>query len=366
MDDIIFVTADSVRRDFLDAMPFCSDLDVHDGVAVSQYTRPSLASIHSSNYLAPIQSKVVEPSLATVLDQAGYTCIGLSPNPNTHATFGFGSGFSVYDSYVEPGNRGSSLRQYLARSDLLRRIYYKFYPPHAKSEGRPADSEVIERAISEFNEADSPRFLWVHLMESHRPYGRGETAISKELDQKAFFSPDDLTEGEQDEILSAYRDALDRVDDNVRTLLGGVDGDPSFVFTSDHGEEFGDDGYYYHQPQRRRLDDVLIDVPVATRGFSIEDGPWSLIDVAPTIVAQAGIDPPTSWHGNDRMSETTEFALSIAPWNDRATMAWQDFSTKVVAHDATMSYSGDVEQAGVSGDVPEELEENLRDLGYLT
>jgi len=367
MDDIVFVTADSVRYDYIDTMEFLSSFDVLKGVTAAHYTRPSLASIQASSLSSVLTGRVERPTLAETLSKAGYTCLGLSPNPNTDGEFGFDAGFDRYDSFLETGNRGSSLRQYLARFDLLRRIYYKFYPPQAKSEDRPSDREVVEQAIEWFNDAEPPRFLWIHLMETHRPYGAGEEAVSKELDQKAFFKPDKLTAAEREEIEGKYRDSLRRADENVEHLLSEVDSDPALVFTADHGEGFNDDGYYFHQPQLRRVDDCLLDVPVVFDGIDVDEGPLSLLDLAPTIAASADAPVPDRWLGNNLLETTTDSAVTVAPWHEQATVAWQDFENKLISRDADVTFEGGSRSTDATDEqeVPEDLKEQMRDLGYV-
>ncbi|MFB6150388.1 MAG: sulfatase-like hydrolase/transferase [Haloarculaceae archaeon] len=365
MEDIVLVTADSVRYDHADALEFLSTFDAEAGVTGSHYTRPSLASFLSSNYRAAITTEVVSPTIAEVLSDAGYTCLGYAPTPNTDERFGFDRGFSEFETFVEPGNRGSMLRQYLGSIDLLRWFYYKIYPPQAKSENRPHDREVVEHAVESFNDAESPRFLWVHLMETHRPYGKGEDAVSKRLDQKAFFKPDDLTEDEQDRIEEKYRDAIRRADDNVRYLLDAVDSDPILAFTSDHGEGFGDEGFYFHQGHRRSVADFQTKVPVVFDGIDA-GGPMSLLDIPPTLVETVGVDAPDTWHGTDLTESDSEYAITIAPWHDTATVAWQDYEKKLVGRDADVSLVEGGTRADVERtDVDEELEEQLRDLGYV-
>jgi len=365
MEDIVVVTADSVRRDHADALEYVSSLGVSTGVTGSHYTRPSLASFLSSSYRGAITTEVVSPTIAEVLSEAGYTCLGFSPTPNTDARFGFDRGFDTYETFVEPGNQGSKLREYLGGIDLLRWVYYKLYPPQAKSENRPRDREVVDRAIEAFNAADPPRFLWVHLMETHRPYGKGEDAISRELDQKAFFKPGKLTDAEEAEIEGAYRDSLGRADDNVTHLLGEIDADPLFAFTADHGEGFGDDGFYFHQGQKRSVAAFQTEVPVVFDGVDVE-GPMSLLDVPPTLVSSVGVDPPEAWHGTNLLDSPSEYAITIAPWHDMATVAWQDYEKKLVARDADVSLNEGGQRADVKrANVDDELEEQLRDLGYV-
>lgn len=364
MEDIVLVTADSVRRDYADHLPSLSDRSVHTGVTGSHYTRPSLASLLSSNYRGAITTRVVNPTIAEVLNEAGYSCLGFSPTPNTDAQFGFDAGFDTYETFVEPGNRGSRLRQFLGGFDVLRWFYYKLYPPQAKSDNRPADRTVVNRAIEAFNDAEPPRFLWIHLMETHRPYGRGEDAVPKELDQKAFFKPDSLTDQEEATIRRKYTDALERADENVQHLLSEIDSDPILAFTSDHGEGFGDEGFYFHQGHKRSVAPFQTEVPVVVDGVDI-DGPLSLLDIPPTLVSAVDVDPPDAWHGTDLTESNSEYAITIAPWHDTATLAWQDYERKIVAKDADVSFVGD-EQASVErADVDDELEAQLRDLGYI-
>jgi len=366
MKDIILVTADSVRMDYEDSFDFLSSWETHLGITGSHYTRPSLASLLSAQYRSAVESRVASPTLAEALSEEGYTCIGLSPTPNTDATFGFDAGFDQYETFMELGNQGSKLRQYLAGFDALRWIYYKLYPPQAKSENRPRDREVIESAIERFNEASSPRFLWVHLMETHRPYGPDGVGISQELDQKAFFSPGKLTDQEEERIEEAYTDAIGRADENIEHLLENIDSDPITAVTADHGEGFGDAGFYYHQAHKRRVDDFLIQVPVMFDGLSVEGGPMSLLDIPPTLLGAVDIDAPDAWQGNDLAETATDHALTIAPWNDKATLAWQDFDTKFVASDADLSFESERDRGETkSADVSTELEEQLRDLGYV-
>ena len=66
MEDIVLVTADSVRRDHADALEGLAPLGVETGVTGSHYTRPSLASLLSANYRGAITTEAVSPTTNTV------------------------------------------------------------------------------------------------------------------------------------------------------------------------------------------------------------------------------------------------------------------------------------------------------------
>ncbi len=377
MDDIVLITADSIRRDYIEEMDFISTRNVFDGVTAAHYTRPSLAAIHSSSYLAAAKTQPVGTSLAETLSDAGYTTIGLAPTPQMDPAFGFDTGFDQYESFYEgEGNaledRTSSLREFFGQFDIVRRIYRQFNPMGAVLDDIPDDSELIDEAINRFNDADPPRFLWVHLMESHRPYGTGDEAVPVDLDRKAeslgsgLLGRSELTNDERELIDDKYRDALQRCDDEIRRLIESLDTDPTFAFTSDHGEELGEEGYYYHQGYRRRVPRTIVKVPTVIDGIYTVAEECSLVDIATTLVSAQDINPPAEWHGVDLAERAPDSALTIAPWHDQATVLWQDFDSRIVSRDAEVSFDFGGNEHGVgSAEVSEDLEQRLKNLGYV-
>lgn len=378
MDDVVLVTADSVRYDYVNEMSFVSENDVFPGIAAAHYTRPSLAALLSSSYLAAAKTQPVGTTLAEAFSEAGYTCIGLAPTPQMDPAFGFGAGFDHYESFYEgDGNaleqRTSSLREYLGQYDIIRRIYRQFNPMGAVLDDIPDDETLIDEAIAQFNDADPPRFLWLHLMESHRPYGTGDQAVPVSLDRKAenlggggVLGRGELTDDEWNLIDERYRDALSRCDDEIRRLVESVDGDPTVAFTSDHGEELGEEGYYYHQGYRRRVPDTIVTVPTMIDGIDLNADQCGLVDLAPTLVAAQGIEPPAEWHGVDLAEREPDSTLTIAPWHEQATVLWQDFQSRIVSRNATVGFdSGDGEKGVSSAEVSDELQQRLKNLGYV-
>jgi arylsulfatase A-like enzyme len=204
-------------------------------------------------------------------------------------------------------------------------------------------------------------------MESHRPYGRGEDSIGKSLDRKALFAAERLTESERDTIKQAYRGALERVDSTIGRLLDDLDAtDPVVAVTSDHGDEFGEKGYYFHQPQRCRVAQPLVEVPVAFAGADVPRERLSLLDVAPTLLDILDLPVPDPWHGYSLFDRPREQTITLAPWHNSATMLWQDFSTRLIASDADVSLKTGTERIDVEeSEVPADIQDRLRDLGYV-
>jgi arylsulfatase A-like enzyme len=378
MRDVVLVTADSVRFDYADGMEFVSSLDPILGIAAGHYTRPSLGGLHSARLAGSIQSKAVSPTIAEVLDAAGYTCLGVAATAQADPAFDFDAGFDAYENFMDGGgnaveNRRSSLREYLGQFEVVRAVYHRFFPMEAVLSGLPPDDDVIDHAIETFNDAEGPRFLWVHLMESHRPYGRGDDALPVEIDRKAEASgrdsilPDpELTDAEHEELVETYRRSLSRTDGRIERLHEEIDAeDPLFVVTSDHGDELGEEGYYYHQGYRRRVPDPIVQVPLAIEGIDVAAERASLLDVGPTIAGALGVDAPAEWRGSDLRESGTDTAVTVAPWHEEATVALRDGDSTLVAADADVSLTeGDAETTVGRADVDESVEQRLQELGY--
>lgn len=366
MKDIVLVTADSVRSDFTDEMEFVSSLTVRSARTVAHYTRPSLAGLLSPRYRSAVESAIAGPTIPEVLSEEGYTCIGLAPSPQLDEVFDFDRGFDEYENFVDAGNRGSSRREFLVQFDVLRKVYHRLFPPHAKMSDLPTDREVADEAIERFNAASSPRFLWIHLMGSHRPYGRGEDAVPKALDRRALFSATSLSQKDEETIQSKYRSALSRVDSTIERLYRELDGDIALFVTSDHGDEFGEEGHYFHQPQRMRTADALTTVPVASTETDLPDGQMSLLDIGPLVADIAGTTQPDVWDGVDIRNEHRTQTITIAPWHNRASIRISDANRSFVCHDGRLSLVEDETVSTVETDErTAEVRERLQDLGYV-
>ena len=167
-----------------------------------------------------------------------------------------------------------------------------------------------------------PVFAFYHTYEIHSPYDPPEpersqfgpypgriTADSGTLLRFADRAltglvPDDLV------FLRGQYDGGIRYADRVLAAFFGELGSMGFldhavvVITADHGEEFGEHGGLLH---RGMLYEESIRVPLIIMGFGVPAGrvdgrPVSLIDVAPTLLARAGLAASPRMRGRDLLA----------------------------------------------------------------
>ena len=132
--------------------------------------------------------------------------------------------------------------------------------------------------------------------------------ISKELLNSINRGETGIDERDLDHIKAAYDAEIRSVDEAFGELLRGLEalglaGNTLVVFTSDHGEEFGEHGVVgWHS---HTLYDELLSVPLLIRfpdglaaGQTVE-AQVRLLDLAPTITSAAGIEAPSTFEGVD-------------------------------------------------------------------
>lgn len=361
--DILVVTADSIRYDYIDAMDFTSSFDVLRGTAPAHYTRPSLAGLLSSSFQSALQARVTCKTLATVLSDAGYNCIGLSASSQTDDLFGFNQGFDVYPRYIEPNSQGSRYRELLSSFDFVRKLYFRLRPPTADLSKFPRDEVLVDEAIEQYTNTEAPCFVWIHLLETHRPYGRGTDRLPESLIRKALISPDQLSDDEHNRIRRTYRESLSRADEQIARLYEAFD-DPMFVFTADHGDEFGEDGRFFHQPHKRQVTDSLVSVPTVVDGISADTEQLSLFDLAPTIVEAVDAVQPDDWDGVPIQHGGSNPRVTFAPWNVQCSFRCETPDHQFIARDATVELDSEI-GTDDAGDPSEQLRSQLQDLGYM-
>lgn len=346
----VLITVDSLRADHLgqygyerDTMPVLDRL-VDEGTIFEQafsngpYTRVSIPSFHTSRYLA-YGNLDTFPTLASVLGSAGIDTAAIGTQTGiglVRGEFGFdemidlGRGESEHRSAQSVSERtvdginqlATGVSEWLQRRRLdrvyrpLRRSYRAVFGDQTgdRVQGYTSAEVVTDRAISWLDSRpDSEFFLWLHYMEAHRPYGIHDTEPAyvdgpldadeiHELMERAGTSPEAVTSTERELMVDLYDSDLrycSRHLDRLFTALEerGLWDETDVIFSSDHGEEFGEHGLFFH---RNFPYDELIHVPLvckASDGDCPETVPEqrTLLDLLPTICSLHGVE--TSGYG---------------------------------------------------------------------
>lgn len=242
------------------------------------------------------------PTLASILQAAGYRTEAYTGGGNVTAPLGFGRGFDFYGEYSVYDRDGAAFERTVSAIDRL------------------ADS-------------DQPFFLFSHTYKVHDPYAPPrrylEGFVSPDYDgpiistheqlaeikaaggnvAKAFWDPVDIHDPEHIQHLENLYDAEIRyTDDRLRRVLDrlhhwGLDRNTLVILLSDHGEEFMDHGGVDHE----RLYNEMLHVPLIIR-FPLDDdaapvpgsrveGVVRLIDVLPTVLDYVGLSIPAHLRG---------------------------------------------------------------------
>jgi arylsulfatase len=181
------------------------------------------------------------------------------------------------------------------------------------------------REAREFMEADDgrPFFLFVQTYRTHMPYrsddadiGKDTREVREELLRKArergVPPPRDIPAARQKEI---YERGVRDLDKKLGGFLDELEESGFFeraflVFTSDHGEAFGEHGKLRHTG-RPFEEEARIPLLVAGPGLvpADVDATASLVDLPRTIAALAGIPPAEEWGGVDLRQASGERAV---------------------------------------------------------
>lgn len=194
--------------------------------------------------------------------------------------------------------------------------YIEVAPQMMEAEARKVSKLAVnlDRARARIDQlAGVPQFLFLHTYEVHCPYlVRGEEPDPQGEGQTKWLldhDGEDLEQATYDHIAKLYDDEVAYTDRLLTPFIRSLweTGNWLIIFTSDHGEEFGDHGGLLHGDT---LYQEALHVPLGILGPKIEastvDQACSLIDVAPTILDYVEMPSPSTWQGQSLLQEFTE------------------------------------------------------------
>lgn len=315
---IVFVSIDTLRADHLGCYGYARPTSPHlddlceegivfeQAIAAAPSTLPSHASMFTSlipahhGALISRRHPLAEAhmTLAEVLRDSGYRTAGFHAGGQVDGAHGLDQGFDTYAS-------------------------------------RSSFAEVVAAGVSWLDslEAGDPAFLFLHTYDVHHPYdppqehrlfddpdysGDLPAKISIEL-LREFNEGKKLGEGDLERIVATYDAGIHAMDATLGSLFEelkqrAVYDDALIIVTSDHGEEFGEHGWVgWHA---HSLYDELLHVPLVVRipmakfaGIRVGHQ-VSGLDIAPTILALAGLEAPESFQGTSLFLAGHPFAIS--------------------------------------------------------
>jgi len=301
---VILVSIDTLRRDHvgvhgypkpttprLDALAHAGIL-CEDAVSTSSWTLPAHLSMltsvdpggHGGTDMGHGYNRRV-PTLASLLRKAGFATQAVTSHLYVSGVYGLDDGFDNLDF---------------------------------RQDRRAA--EVADRAIEILDRVgDRPFFLFLHLYDPHwhydppeaqrklfeRPYAGTLTGTWQDFSKR---DRSNTSAADLEHLLALYDGEIRYADDEVGRVLDhlkarGLDRGTLVVVTSDHGEEFLEHGSWEHQ---KTLYEEVIRIPlvVAGPGIAARKEKWetSLLDVAPTVLAWAGLPASPSHQGRSLLS----------------------------------------------------------------
>ncbi len=322
--NVILIMVDTLRADHLSCYGYGAiktpaiDALAADGARFARayshasWTRPSVAtiltSLYPSSHKAIHKSDILPSSVVTlpeVLQAGGYRTVGFANNINVAPLFNFQQGFDDY-YFLEPefffGATESAAQLTLYNQLRLIRERYLSQVKHVANYYQPAEV-VTDRGLSwvaEYGEG-SPFFMFLHYMDPHDPYfthpWNGEA-----LARVANPNPDPK---EADRYRAAYDGEIVYLDGQLGRLLDGLKARGIYdktmiVLTADHGEEFCEHGGWWHG--QTLYDEqlgvpLLVKAPRAGAAGIVSNAMVGSVDIAPTILAAAGLAAPDAMVG---------------------------------------------------------------------
>ena len=326
--NIVLITFDSLRVDHCSFMGYHREttpttdkmarrgLYFENAIASGVATPTSMFGVHTGTYPHAVfavnklngsewrKEIQLRKTLAQVLSKAGYFTGAIHANPAVSRFFGFNKGFQYFQDFLGDNkkifNTFDNLFSKLRISTFIRNVR-----AIVKKEETSTDWSKLIPHIEEFiklsKKKSKPYFLWVLLLDTHIPYIPPKkkrkwcnlpTPYIIYLNWKIrqnYLNPGKISDSDRDKIIDVYDDSILYADSFIKTLWDMLkDDDPIFIIHADHGEGFGEHGFFYHPPM---LYEELIHVPLVIYNADVKgriDKPVSLIGLSPTILELIG------------------------------------------------------------------------------
>ena len=281
--NIVLITLDSLRANHCSFMGYHRDttptldkmakrgLVFENAIAPGPRTIPSMPQIFTGKLMYFLNTDPyigerenvrrhlrLNETLPEKLKRLSYTTGAFCPNAYTSRYFGFNRGFDYFQDFLfAKGSHQKIFERMINGSKLfsyIRNIRNLILKQEAFRSWETYYNEILEW----IDKTREPFFLWVFLLDTHLPWltPRKFRRWSNLLDMyyynwKMFrllgkYDPN-FSENGRKKLINLYDDSIYYVDNFIKRLWKDLeDKDPIIVIHSDHGEEFGERGYYGH------------------------------------------------------------------------------------------------------------------------
>jgi len=346
MKDIILITADSLRSDYIsyynpDSPAQTPNLDklaeegavFHTAISNGSGTVLSVPSLLTGDYKPNVSDST--PTVAELLKRQGYQTAAFTPNiqvvgPNL-AYMQLDRGFDHFDTLLHTVRKKSEYGLEKAAygiGHVSERLFGEgkihdliatsiSYLPLPLARPTPPVDVVNQHALqwidSELDD-ETPFFMWLFHLDTHEPWlppedyvsdrfdGFGSQYLLRGLNRKFRYFKNCMSEKELEKIQSLYTASIEYWDKEIGEFIDEVvekrGREPLVIITSDHGELFGEHGDISHGSAPW---EPLIRVPLIINGPDVpqkdESDIVQNIDVANTIIKAGGGEVPDTCRG---------------------------------------------------------------------
>jgi len=184
--------------------------------------------------------------------------------------------------------------------------------------------------------------------------GWTETCLERDIAFNAgYFSHQDLSEAALRRVMAHYYGTIAQIDHHVGRMIAALQARSLYentliLYTSDHGDYMG---FHHLLLKANHMYDPLVRVPLIVkwpgraRAGETSAALVNNIDVAPTLVRQAGLEPPADWPGRDLATDRAGHPCIFATgWRGAEHMARSATRKLLASRDPAHSHFFDLEE----------------------
>jgi arylsulfatase len=242
-------------------------------------------------------------TIAQKLSEKGYTTGAFCTNAYTSSYFGFNKGFDYFQDFLwsSSASHRKIFERMIGGSKLFRYIR-NIRNAILKQEAFKSWESYYEDIIKWVKEAKEPFFLWIFSLDTHFPWiiarkyrkwGNffnmyySSWKIFSLLNKQGIHTSDKL----RNRLINTYDDSIYYADHFIGKMAEDLNGyNPIFIIHSDHGEEFGERGFYGHSFPHLYEENIHVPLVIGNLGEKEEiEEPFSLTNL-PKIILNLGTD----------------------------------------------------------------------------